>query len=381
MDELIPWFSLKSVPGLGNHTFKRLITAFGDPESVLAASRNELLQTEGLSETIADAIIAHETPDTVRQNIDNCLARDITIVPMTDDRYPALLLEIPDPPPYLYVYGDLTPRAGCIAIVGSRSPTRYGLSMAKQLSADLASQGLCIVSGMARGIDTAAHQGALAASGQTVAVLGSGLANLYPAENEPLAENISKNGAVISEFPIFSPPEAFHFPQRNRIISGMCLGTIVVEAAQKSGSLITARLAAEQNRDVFAVPGSIQSFKSTGAHGLLKQGARLVESAADVMAEIGHLLRPGQCPPEVEENSRPRPPAPAKQSPDILGLDRDEQLVLQTLEPYPVHIDEIGQQLAMEPGKVAAILLQLELKGLVNQQAGKRFQLNEAPSG
>ncbi|MDY6903746.1 MAG: DNA-processing protein DprA [Thermodesulfobacteriota bacterium] len=381
MEELIPWFSLKSIPGLGNLTFKRLITAFERPEAVMTASRAELLRVDGMTESLADAIITHKTPDTVQKNIDHCLARDIKIVTMADHRYPELLHEIPDPPPYLYVYGDLAPREGCIAIVGSRSPTRYGLSMAKQLSADLAGRGLCVVSGMARGIDTAAHKGALDASGHTVAVLGSGLANLYPPENEALAAAISQNGAVISEFPIFSPPEAFHFPQRNRIISGMCLGTIVVEAARKSGSLITARLAAEQNREVFAVPGSIQSFKSAGAHGLLKQGARLVETAADVMAEIGYLLAPESETFPSPGDAAQQPPRTRNRRPEIQGLDTDEQLVLQTLEPYPVHIDDIGEQLTMEPGRLSAILLQLELKGLVNQQAGKRFQLNEAPSG
>ena len=373
MKKLTPWFTLKSVPGVGNLLFKRLIDRFGSPEKTLTASRADLLGVQGISDILASAIRSHKTPDNIEKVLETCAQKAISIVTLTDPGYPALLREIHDPPPYLYVWGKLVPDAGCVSIVGSRNPTRYGLSMATQLSGELAAMGLCIASGMARGIDTAAHTGALNNNGLTYAVLGSGLCRIYPPENMKLARRIAEQGAVISEFPLFAEPDAHHFPMRNRVISGLSLGTIVVEAAARSGSLITARLAMEQGREVFAVPGSITSFKSTGAHGLLKQGATLVEKASDVIAEISPLLAAGAAnvpaaPGRPDKNDRAGKPTP--------GLDRDEVRVLQTLEPYPVHIDEIAQRAAMAPGKTAGILLQLELKGLVTQEPGKRFFIN-----
>ena len=372
MNDLAPWFSLKSIPGVGNYTYKRLITAFGSAEAVFAAGRNQLLAVEGVTEAIAGHITGYRTPDKVYKNIEICRQRHIRVITLNAPRYPRLLGELPDPPPYLYVLGELEADAACISIVGSRNPTGYGRSMARELSRDLAGYGLRIVSGMARGIDTAAHQGALEAGGKTYAVLGSGLARIYPRENRMLAEKIAENGAVLSEFPVFAEPQAHHFPMRNRIISGMSMGTIVVEAARKSGSLITARLAAEQGREVFAVPGSIQSFKSTGTHGLLKQGARLIENAGDVLAEISHMV-------DIQTFS-----APEKQMADdrpginyTPGVDTDETLVLRTLDYYPVHIDDIVRKTGLEPGKTAGILLQLELAGRIRQEPGKYFLLNE----
>ncbi|MFZ0611744.1 MAG: DNA-processing protein DprA, partial [Desulfobacterales bacterium] len=249
------------------------------------------------------------------------------------------------------------------AVVGSRIATSYGLSMAARLGAELAACGVTVVSGMARGIDTAAHEGALQAGGPTVAVLGSGLARVYPVENRRLFQAIVGNGAVVSEFPMLTEPEPYNFPIRNRIISGMSCGTVVVEAARKSGSLITARLAAEQNRDVFAVPGSVQSFKSIGTHTLIKQGAKLVENAQDILEEIASSfftdLRPAERHPPVEKEPPP--------------LSPDETAVFTALEPYPVHIDDLGRKLSMAPGKLASILLQLELGGLVDQSPGNFF--------
>jgi DNA processing protein len=264
----------------------------------------------------------------------------------------------------LYVSGDL---AGCdrpVAVVGSRNATAYGLALARQLAGDLASLGFTVVSGMALGIDAAAHEGALAGCGRTVAVLGSGLARIYPPQHLRLSERISANGAVLSEFPLQAEPEAHHFPIRNRVISGMSLGTVVVEASKTSGSLITARLAAEQNREVFAVPGSIQSYKSMGTHTLIKQGAKLVENVQDIVSELGQFLsddRTGsgpQRPPPVEMRHR---------------LTAEETNVYQALGPYPLHIDELVRKLAMDAGRLSGILLQLELKGIVTQQPGKLF--------
>jgi DNA processing protein len=250
--------------------------------------------------------------------------------------------------------------------VGTRNPTRYGFSMARRLSADLADMGLTIVSGMARGIDTAAHKGALDAGGSTVAVLGSGLSVIYPPENRKLYFDISKQGTIVSERPVEDPPNSYNFPARNRIISGMCLGTVVVEAAKKSGSLITARLAAEQNREVFAVPGNINSYKSAGAHNLLKQGAKLVERAQDVIEEIAPLLLSAKS----SEDENFRHPENQSQAPDLTA---EQARVYHALDPYPAHIDELARELSMDAGALLSVLLNLELKGMVTQMPGKYY--------
>jgi DNA processing protein len=290
LDSLLPWFHLKSVPGVGNLLFKRLLERFESPDKVLQASREELLQVEGVSQRLVAAIQAFPFPQKVHAELELLAKKGYQIVTLADAEYPKLLREIPDPPPFLYVYGRLSGSASKIAVVGSRNATDYGLTTTKNLCADLATLGITIVSGMARGIDSAAHEGALSVKGKTIAVLGSGLARVYPVENIKLSQRISQNGAVVSEFALMSEPDAHHFPARNRIISGMSLGTVVVEATKKSGSLITARLAAEQNREVFAVPGSVQSFKSTGTHTLIKQGAKLVENAQDIVEELAALI-------------------------------------------------------------------------------------------
>jgi DNA processing protein len=244
------------------------------------------------------------------------------------------------------------------------------LTTTKNLCAGLASLGITIVSGMARGIDTAAHEGAMAGGGKTIAVLGSGLERIYPAENTKLFHRISENGAVVSEFALATEPEGHNFPLRNRIISGMSLGTVVVEATKKSGSLITARLAAEQNREVFAVPGSIQSFKSTGTHTLIKQGAKLVEHVQDIVEELAPFL---------ENNKRPANTPPDATIENRVSLNIDESQVYKALGPYPIHIDELVRKISMEPGKLASILLKLELNGMIQQLPGKFFMLSDKP--
>lgn len=370
MEDILPWFFLKSVPGIGNHLFKRLIDRFGSPEQILSASDGDLATTEGISTTLVRRVRRHRLPDSIRRDLRLVRQKDIRIVTMSDPDYPELLLHIPDPPPFLYVQGQLNPRTQSIAVVGSRMATNYGLSVARRLSADLANFGFTVVSGMARGIDTAAHEGALKGGGRTVAVLGSGLDRIYPAQNHRLSRNIAKNGAVISEFPMVAEPEPHNFPARNRIISGMSLGTVIVEATQKSGSLITARLAAEQNREVFAVPGSIKSFKSTGAHTLIKQGAKLVENVQDILEEITGTVFMKNASPECRTQFEKEP----------IALTSEENEVYKNLDPYPVHIDELGRKTAMAPGELASILLGLELKGVVEQLPGKLFaRVDEAP--
>jgi len=325
-----------------------------------------LLQVEGISARQAAAIQNFKTPESLKRELAQIDQKKINVTTLTDPAYPALLREIPDPPPYLYVSGNLDGSPRNIAVVGSRNATEYGISITQKLCADLATFGITIISGMAIGIDSAAHQGALAARGRTIAVLGSGLNNIYPAENLNLFKRISESGAVISEFALSTKPEAHNFPIRNRVISGMSLGTVVVEATRKSGSLITARLAAEQNREVFAVPGSIQSFKSAGTHTLIKQGAKLVENAQDVLEELSAFIDA----PKVTKYQDPD-----RTARDLSLLTPEELAVYKLLSPYPEHIDTIVRKTTIEPGKILSILLQLELNGWVKQLPGKRFVL------
>lgn len=363
MDNILPWYTLKSIPGIGNILFKRLIDHFKSPQAVFEAPERELLKIEGLSSRLVSALKRAKTPDWARRDFDIAIQKGYQIITQSDPSYPPLLHQIPDPPPFFYVFGQFTEKQLHIAMIGSRHASRYGLSTAYQLSYSLASQDIVIVSGMARGIDTAGHQGALAAKGKTVAILGSGLEKIYPPENRSLFQRIGERGAVVSEFPLLANPEPHHFPIRNRLISGICHGTVVVEAGQKSGSLITARLAAEQNREVFAVPGDINSFRSRGTHALIKQGAKLVEKSSDVTEEfdinIGFSAH--------RESNSPQPKEKTDQ------LTTDERLILNKLEPYPIHMDELTRIIKMDIGRLAGLLLQLEIKGLVAQTPGKFF--------
>jgi DNA processing protein len=370
MDKLLPWFCLKSVPGIGNHLFKRLIDRFHLPEAVFQASRHELLEIEGISQRQADAILNYEAPGSIKTELEQTDQKGFKIITQADSAYPPLLMEIPDPPPFLYVSGSLDGSSKNIAVVGSRNPTAYGISATQNLCADLTAHGITIVSGMAVGIDTAAHRGALAGKGNTIAVLGSGFNKIYPSQNRSLFKRISEEGAVISEFALNTEPEAHHFPIRNRIISGMSMGTIVVEATRRSGSLITARLAADQNREVFAVPGSIQSFKSTGTHALIKQGAKLVENAQDVIEELAAYM-------DMETPVLRRDGLPSHTERKPPSLSPEEQPVYDSLSPYPEHIDTLIRRTHIESGKLLSLLLQLELKGIVQQLPGKYFAISE----
>jgi len=358
------WFALKNVPGVGSVLFKRLINTFESPQAVFSAPDHELKRIKGMRPRILQGIHKNRThcPDDEIRAIERCKFK---IVALTDPHYPELLLHIPDPPPILTYLGTLDNIAPCIAIVGSRQATAYGIDTAFRLGRNLALRGFQIVSGMARGIDTSAHKGALQAGGRTLAVLGCGLKTIYPRENRKLYHDIADTGAVISELPIHSSPDARHFPMRNRIIAGMSTGTIVVEAAAKSGSLITARLTGEYNRDVFAVPGSIHSFKSTGTHALLKQGAKLVENELDVIEELGHMIH----------QEAPSPPmgSPEGTGSHLFESDPLQTKILNCLGPYPVHIDTIIESSGLDAGVVNASLLCLELKGVIKQTPGKFF--------
>ncbi len=358
------WFALKNVPGVGNVLFKRLISAFASPQGVFNAPEKDLTQIKGMSPRIYQCI---------QQNRNHCPDDEIKaiersgfkIAALNDPHYPELLHHIPDPPPLLTFLGTLDNSSPCIAMVGSRRATTYGRDTAFKLSHKLARRGFQIVSGMALGIDTAAHKGAINAGGRTLAVLGCGLKTIYPRENRRLYHDIADNGAVISELPINSSPDARHFPMRNRIIAGMSTGTIVVEAAARSGSLITARLTAEYNREVFAVPGSVHSFQSTGTHALLKQGAKLVENELDVIEELGHMVHPEPCPQPMNDLD--------KTEGISFNPDMTQKKILNCLGPYPVHIDTIIEQSGLDAGLVNASLLYLELKGIIKQTPGKKF--------
>jgi len=369
MDDIRPWFKLKSVPGVGNLLGKRLIDRFESPQNVFLASNEELLQVDGVTGRHVTAIKTHKIPQGIEDELDLVNRKGYHIITLTDPNYPSLLRQIPDPPPFLYVSGKLDSSPMKIAVVGSRNATGYGITTTKALSTSLASLGVTIVSGMAHGIDTAAHQGALAAGGKTIAVLGSGLEQIYPANNKPLFQRISEQGAVVSEFSLYTKPEGHNFPIRNRIISGMSLGTVVVEATKKSGSLITARLAAEQNREVFAVPGSIQSFKSIGTHTLIKQGAKLVENAQDIIEELTPMIQYNESTASTHRKADENIPA---------LLTADELQVYEALGPYPVHIDDLARATSLGPGRLSSVLLKLELYGLIQQTPGKYFTVASA---
>ncbi len=361
--EGIAWLALKLIPDLGNRSLLRLIDHFGSPEAVLKAGLQELSSVPGLKER---AILALKNKCYIRPpeaEWETLQKSGVRILALRDPAYPANLSAIPDPPVVLFVRGSLEPRdLVSIAVVGSRAASPTGMIFTERLSADLALNGVTIVSGLAVGIDSAAHRGALKGKGRTLAVLGCGLDVDYPHGNSRLREEIALSGALITEFPLGTPPAAGNFPMRNRIISGLALGVVVVEAAERSGSLITARMAIEQGREVFAVPGIAHHYRSVGPHRLLKQGAKLVESAEDVIEEIRPLIRTSNAPlPNAQ---------PESVLPDLLP---DEAVILGKLDEDPRHIDEISRALDWPVSKVMTMLLTLELKGIVRQLPGKYF--------
>ncbi len=373
-EEILPWLHLQRLPGVGNLLYKRLIDRFGTAAAVLQADAEAWKEVEGMNGRAMEALRRQRFPDPeLRETIRSWRAKGIRVVTLADRDYPPLLREIPDPPPLLFVRGDPAAVGSFpLAVVGSRQPTRYGREMAHRLAGDLARRGLTVVSGLAFGIDAAAHEGAIAAGGKTVAVLGSGLERIYPAEHTPLARRILEMGALFSEFEPEAAPEAWRFPVRNRVISGLSLGCVVVEAGARSGALITARLAADQGREVFAVPGSVQSPRSAGTHGLIKQGAKLVENIEDILDELGF---PGQ-----KEGAGP-PVSGLRTAEAAEPLSPEESEVLQALGPYPLHIDELGRSLGKDPGTLSALLLQLEIKGLALSQPGKYYTAACRPAG
>lgn len=364
---LLSWLALHLVPGMGPVTCRKLVDHFGSPENVLAASMEDLAAESCLRQVSLDALHMQgrqKLKALAQKEIDTAAAKNITIIACDDPLYPSRLKNIHDYPVVLYVLGDpeLLECKG-IGIVGSRAATQYGRSIAAQLAASLARHGFTTISGMALGIDTAAHKGALAEAGRTIAVLGCGLDIIYPPSNHRLYHDMTISGAIVSEYPLGTLPEHFRFPARNRIISGLSLGVVVVEAANRSGSLITAGHALEQGREVFAVPGRIDSLKSAGTHTLLQQGAKLVHSVNDILEEFSDTWL---CvkPPEAD---------PRDQTP-MHGLKGEEAALFSYLDVYPQSIDQIVRESNLSPQKTNELLLRLELKGMVQLLPGNCYQ-------
>jgi DNA processing protein len=358
--ELIDAMRLSMTVGVGPLTRRRLLERFGSARAVLEAAPSDLRNVEGVGPKLTDRIARAAQEIDVAAEIAVCQKHNVDILVETDPRYPRTLLEIPDPPGLLFVRGTLDKRdALSIGIVGTRHGTAYGLRQANRLAASLARAGLTIVSGLARGIDAAAHRGALEAGGRTLGVLGSGVLNIYPPEHVQLADEVIAHGALISEQPVRSSPLSGTFPQRNRIISGLSLGIIVVEAAERSGALITSRHAMEQGRDVFAVPGNVDSRASRGCHRLLRDGAILVESADDVLEHLGPLVE-----------AMPRDDGTTVHHPAELLLNDIEDKVLQAVRGEATQIDEIVVQSGLPVPQVLATISVLEMRRLIRRLSG-----------
>lgn len=357
-DPVVSWLALRAVPGVGLVLFRRLLERFGEPAAVFAAPAEELSQVKGLRAPVARAI--KEFSDW--QRWEAMLARlrrwQGQILTCREEEYPDYLRQIPYAPPFLWLKGKLLPQDDpAIAIVGTRKPSPYGRRIARQLATELARQGITVISGLARGIDTIAHQAALAAGGRTLAVLGCGLDVIYPPENKELYRQIAAQGALISEFPLGTPPEPHNFPVRNRLISGLARGVVIVEAGDQSGANITVNYALEQGREVYAVPGPVDSPVSAGPNRWIQQGAKPVLTAADILTDLGQpVCSPKQA--KLEEKS---------------SLATDP--LVELLDSHPRHLDEIIRASGQPAGQVLSRLTLLELQGLIRELPGKFYLL------
>jgi DNA processing protein len=365
------WLKLIRAEGVGPTIFKRLLAYFGEIERVFSASMAELMKVEGVGDKTARGIFRTRDDFDAAKELALADQLGVWVIHARDARYPAALKAIYDPPPVLYVKGTLT-RADSLAmaIVGSRRCTHYGTEQANRFSHLLASAGFTIVSGLARGIDTAAHRGALAAAGRTIAVQGCGLANIFPPENKALFEQITENGAVISELPLGYEPLAENFPGRNRIIAGLSMGVLVIEATARSGALISAQAALENNREVMAVPGRIDSPASSGCHKLLKQGARLVDGIDEIMDALGHVGEGLKSYADTAATKAEQEAQGMLFDLSRLQLAPQESALLEQLNSEPVHVEELIQLTGLPPGKIHAAVISLQLKGLIKQLPG-----------
>ncbi len=358
--EAAAWIALRSASGLSDAAARRAVERLGSPEDVLAASKTALIAARLPAAAVAG--IRDVDSDQAVAEAERMAALQARLVPYGDDEYPSVLRELPDGPLYLVVQGEPLDDEPAVAIVGARHATPYGLDVATRFAQELAQAGVTVVSGLARGVDGAAHRGALRGGGQTVAVFGTGIDVVYPPEHASLAAEIRAAGTLVSELPCGAPPLPEHFPARNRIIAGMTHGTLVVEAADRSGSQITARLALDQGREVFAVPGRIDSPLSAGTHRLIQEGAKLAGSVEDVLAELTPTLR-----------ARATSPTPAPEPAS------DDERLLPLLAGGPLGADELIRRSGLAPASVLARILDLELRGMLVQLPGKHFQLANRP--
>ncbi len=364
MDPSAALVALNLIEHVGPVRLRQLLEHFGDAPAVLRASKSDLLRVRGIGEDTADAIAHWERTVDLTAELQRIREFGCSVITQADENYPKLLRQIYDPPIVLYVKGRLEPSdQNAVAVVGARRTSHYGQESARKLAYQLAYVGVTVVSGGARGIDTAAHQGALTAKGRTIAVLGTGINLVFPPENAELFERIAAHGALITQFPFNRPADKQSFPIRNRIVAGMTQGTVVVEAGLTSGALITAGMAVDYGRQVFAVPGRIDSPQSKGCHELIKKGAKLCEGAEDVLSEFEYLFPASNRPPAPNETGT----LPA------LVLGENEQRVFDLLGAEELHIDDLIRRSGLSPSTVSVSLLSLEMKRLIRQLPGKNF--------
>ncbi len=366
------WIALNMTPGVGPRAATRLLERFGSPSAVFSATRTELEMLRLGPETI-DSILKNEFQERAKRELEMVKADGGDVLILDDGSYPAMLREIDDPPPVLYVKGDWQAcfDQPCIGVVGSRNCSTYGQNSSEMLSRDLAKHGITIVSGLARGIDTAGHRGAVAAGGRTVAVMGTGLDNIYPKENNGLVREIlSGGGCLVTQFPLGTPPLPDHFPFRNRIISGFSHGVLIIEANERSGSLITARLASEQNREVMAVPGNITSSNSFGTNYLIKSGAKLVQHWQDVVAELPSDIAAAILPPKPEKR------ASSSAQPTLMPADlsdHERTVWSQLSAEEPTHIDDLLEKTELSFGDLNSALVSMDIRDLIRVLPGKHY--------
>ncbi len=360
MDKVLFSLALRNVEGIGEVHYKTLVEHFGSAKDVFCKTPSDVEKVLGVGREILKKIKKKKVGDSEKNELLKAKSLNSLLIPLEDERYPGYLKNIYDPPSLLYVRGDLEIfKLPMIAIVGTRNPTFYGKDIAYNFGKELARAGFVVVSGMARGIDTSAHMGALDGGGKTIAVLGSGLDVVYPPENRKLYERIIKNGAIISEFPFGTRPLSRNFPKRNRIISGLSKGVLVVEAGKKSGSLITVDFALEQGKEVYAVPGRIDSLRSKGTNKLIKEGAKLVETPFDIISEL-------------------MPKRPYREDMDLKPLlDPLEKEVFELVCAEPIHVDMISKKIGISIQKVLSLISSLEMKGFVKQTPGRFIKRGE----
>lgn len=380
-EERAYWLAWSKIPGMGAVLIRRLHLHFGTLTAAWNATPARLMAVDGVGLQTAEAVVAERRQVDPMQLLAQHERENPCFWTPADPDYPRLLLEIPDPPPILYYYGSVDPLENqgitpTIAIVGTRDPSDYGRRWARKLSAALVQAGFTVVSGLAEGIDTEVHQSCLGAGGRTIAVLGTGVDVVYPAFNRKLAKQITEQGLLLSEYPFGTQPDRLHFPRRNRIIAGLCRATLVLEAPHKSGALITARLANEYSRDVYALPGTLDNHRSRGCLELLNQGAHLILGEKELLEALGTIPKLQWQPPVASMASTNQLSflAIEPSNSQSIRLEPDLQMVLQAVPLEPVNIDRVVQQAGLATGTVLSALAQLELMGLVSQLPGMRYQ-------